>query len=322
MNTRSSLAMLIVVSAAALSAVPVAAQPYPSKVVRLVVPYPPAGSVDVVARTIQQPLSKALGQTVVVENRPGANSSLGTEYVVRAPADGHTVLVGGSVSNAALRSKLPYDLLRDLTPVVGVGTQPYVFSVHPSLPAKNVKELVALARARPGELVYSINIYGGGQHLSGELLKQMTRIDMKPVVFQGGGPSAMAVLGGHASILISTVAPMIQHVPTGKLRPLAITSRERSVLLPDVPSMIESGFADFELTAAMAMWVPAATPKEPIERLSADLMRLLQTPEVKAIAARDGYVVAPIGGAEYGVVVRKMFAHYQKIGKAANIKLD
>jgi tripartite-type tricarboxylate transporter receptor subunit TctC len=322
MNTERSLVTLAAVLAAALFAIPAAAQSYPSKVVRLIVPYPPAGSVDVVARTIQQPLSKALGQTVVVENRPGANASLGTEHVVRAAPDGHTVLVGGSVSNAALRSKLPYDLLKDLTPVVGVGTQSYVFSVHPSVPVKNVKELVALARARPGELVYSINIYGGGQHLSGELLKQLTRIDMKPVVFQGGGPSAMAVIGGHAGILISTVAPMIQHVAAGKLRPLAITSRERSALLPDLPTMIESGFPDFEMTAAMAIWVPSATPKEPIDRLGADLMRLLQTPEVKAVAARDGYVVAPISGAEYGVVVRKMFAHYQKIGKAANIKLD
>jgi tripartite-type tricarboxylate transporter receptor subunit TctC len=219
MNTGSSLAILVVLSATALYAAPAAAQPFPSKVVRLVVPYPPGGSVDVVARTISQPLAKALGQNVVVENRPGANASIGTEHVARAPADGHTVLVGGSVSNSALRTKLPYDLLRDLTPVVGVGTQPYVLSVHPSLPAKNVKELVALARARPGELVYSVNIYGGGQHLSGELLKIMTRIDMKPVVFQGGGPSAMAVLGGHASILISTIAPMLQHVPSGKLRP-------------------------------------------------------------------------------------------------------
>jgi tripartite-type tricarboxylate transporter receptor subunit TctC len=310
-----------VVSATALCVAPAAAQPFPSKVVRLVVPYPPGGSVDVVARTISQPLNRALGQTVIVENRPGANSTLGTEHVVRAPADGHTILVGGSVSNAALR-KLPYDLLRDLTPVIGVGSQPYVLSVHPSLPAKNVKELVALARARPGELVYSINIYGGGQHLSGELLKITTRIDMKPVVFQGGGPSAMAVLGGHASILISTVAPMLQHVPSGKLRPLAVTSRERSVLLPDSPTMIESGFPDFDVTGAMAIWAPAATPRDAIDRLSAELMRLLQTPDVKAVALRDGYVVAPIGSAEYGVLVRNMMVHYQKIAKAANIKLD
>jgi tripartite-type tricarboxylate transporter receptor subunit TctC len=322
MNATTPFAMHVAALAAALAAIPAAAQTYPSKVVRLIVPYPPAGSVDVVARTIQHPLSKSLNQTVVVENRPGANSSLGIEHVVRASPDGHTVLVGGSVSNAALRSKLPYDLLKDLTPVVGVGTQAYVFSVHPSIPAKNVKELVALARARPGELVYSINIYGGGQHLSGELLKQTTRIDMKPVVFQGGAPSAMAVLGGHAGILISTIAPMIQHVSTGKLRPLAITSRERSELLPDLPTMIEAGFPDFEMTAAMAIWVPSATPREPIERLGTDLMRLLQTPEVKAAAARDGYVVAPIGAAEYGVLVRKMFAHYQKIGNAAQIKLD
>jgi tripartite-type tricarboxylate transporter receptor subunit TctC len=275
----------------------------------------------VVARTIQPQFGRALGQTVLVENRPGANSAIGMEHVVRAPADGHTILVGGSVSNAVLR-KLPFDLLRDLTPVVGVGTQPYVVSVHPSLPAKNVKELIALARARPGELVYSINIYGGGQHLSGELLKMVARIDMKPVVFQGGAPSAMAVLGGHASILISTIAPMVQHVPSGKLRPLAVTSRERSVLLPDVPTMIELGFADFDVTGAMAIWAPAATPRDAIDRLSTDLMRTLQNPEVKSVAMRDGYVIAPIGPAEYAVLVRSMMALYQKIGKAANIRLD
>ena len=322
MNTGSSLATLIVATGMLLHASPAVGQPFPSKMVRLVVPYPPGGSVDVVARSFSQPLSKALGQNVIVENRPGANAAIGTEHVARAPADGHTVLVGGSVSNAALRSKLPYDLLRDLTPVVGVGTQPYVISVHPSVPVKSVKELVALARVRPGDLAYSINIYGGGQHLSGELLKIMARVDMRPVVFQGGAPSAMAVLGGHASILISTVAPMQQHVATGKLRPLAVTSRERSVLLPDIPTMIESGYADFDLTGAMAIWAPSATPKDAIDRLSIDLMRTLQTPEVKAVALRDGYVVAPIGSAEYGVLVRNMMQHYQKIARAAQIKLD
>ncbi len=322
MNTVSALAMLMVALVQVLFAVPAAAQPYPSKVVRLVVPYPPGGSVDVVARTIQQPLSRSLGQTVIVDNRPGANAAIGTEHVARASADGHTVLVGTSVANAALRVKLPYDLLRDLTPVVGVGSQPYVLSVHPSLPVKSIKELIALARARPGELVYSINIYGGGQHLAGELLKQGARIDMKPVVFQGGGPSAMAVLGGHASVLISTVAPMLQHVASGKIRPLAVTSVERSVLLPHILTMIEAGFADFDLTGAMAVWAPTATPKGAIDRLSTDLMRLLLTPEVKAVALRDGYVVAPIGPVEYAALVRTMMAHYQKIGKAANLKLD
>ena len=322
MNTVSTLAMLMVVSATALSAVPAAEQPFPSKVVRLVVPYPPGGSVDVVARTVQQPLSRSLGQTVVVENRAGANSAIGTEHVARASADGHTILIGTSVSNAALRSKLPYDLLKDLTPVVGVGTQPYVLSVHPSLPAKSIKELIALARARLGELVYSVNSYGGGQHLAGELLKQGARIDMKPVVFQGGAPSTMAVLGGHASILISTVAPLLQHVASGKLRPLAVTSPERSVLLPNIPTMIELGFPDFDMTGAMAVWAPAATPKDAIDRLSTDLMRLLQTPEVKSVALRDGYVVTPIGPTEYAALVRTIMAHYQKIGKAANLKLD
>src|SRR5688572_31084616 len=182
----------------------VGAQTFPSKVVRIVVPFAPGGSNDVVARAMSQPLSRALGQGVVVENRPGASTLIGTEIVARAPADGHTVLVAGFtfMANSALRSKPPYDPLKDFAAVSGIGTQPFVLSVHPSLPARSVKDLVALARARPGELVYAINGYGTAQHLSGELLKLKARIDMKHVAFQGGGPSAIAVLGGHASILI------------------------------------------------------------------------------------------------------------------------
>src|SRR5688572_9575247 len=184
-----------------------AAQSFPSKPVRLVVPFAAGGSNDVVARSMATPLSRALGQPVLVENRPGANTIIGTEAVARAPADGHTVLIVGFtfMSNAALRAKLPYDPHKDFVAVAGLGFQPYVLSVHPSLPAKSVKELIALARARPGELVYAMTGYGTGQHLSGELLNLKARINMKPVAFQGGGPATVAVLGGHASILFSTV---------------------------------------------------------------------------------------------------------------------
>ncbi len=292
--------------------------------VRLVVPFPAGGSNDVVARAMSQPLSQALGQSVVVENRAGANTVIGTEAVARSPADGHTVLISGFtfMSLAALRTKLPFDPLKDFAAVTRLGTQPFVLSVHPSVPAKSIKELIALARARPGQLAYAVNGYGTAQHLSGELLKARSGIDMKLVVFQGGAPSTIAVLGGHAGVLISTVAPIIQHVAAGRLRSLAVTSAERSTLLKDVPTMMEAGIADFDLSGAMGVFAPAATPKAALDRLNTEILRALQLPEVKDGMLRDGFVVAPMGPAEYEVFMREKIQQIQKIAKAANIKLD
>lgn len=300
------------------------AQPFPAKTLRLVVPFPPGGSNDVVARALSTPLSQALGQSVVVENRGGANTVIGTEAVARSPADGHTLLISGFTfaALAALRTKLPFDPLKDFAMVTRLGTQPFVLSVHPSLPAKSIKELIALARARPGQLVYAVNGYGTAQHLSGELLKVRSGIDMKLVVFQGGAPSTIAVLGGHASVLISTAVPIIQHVSAGRLRALAVTSSERSTLLKDVPTMMEAGQPDFDMSGAMGVIAPAATPKAALERLNTEIMRALQLAEVKDGMLRDGFVVAPIGLAEYEAFMRAKVQQIQKIAKAANIKID
>jgi tripartite-type tricarboxylate transporter receptor subunit TctC len=303
---------------------PVLAQGFPSKPVRLVVPFAAGGSNDVVARSMATPMSRALGQTVLVENRPGANTIIGTEAVARAPADGHTVLIIGFtfMSNAALRSKLPYDPHKDFVPVAGLGFQPYVLSVHPSLPVKTVKDLIALARARPGELVYAMTGYGTGQHLSGELLKLKAKVDIKPVAFQGGAPATVAVLGGHATILFSTAPPIVQHISSGKLRPLAVTSRTRSDLLKNVPTMIEAGLADFEMTGAMGVFAPAATPKEAVDRLSAEVVRALQLPEVRDGLVRDGFVVAPLGTSDYAQYVRTRMQQIEKVAREANVKVD
>jgi tripartite-type tricarboxylate transporter receptor subunit TctC len=300
------------------------AQTFPSKVVRLVVPFAAGGSNDVVARAMAQPLSKALGQSVVVENRPGANTIIGTEAVARSPADGHTLLIVGFtfLSNAALRPKLPYDPIKDFTGVTRLGTQPFVISVHPSVPAKSIKELIAVARARPGQLAYAVPGYGSAQHLSGELLKIQEKIDMNVVVFQGGGPATIATLGGHASVLISTVAPIVQHIPAGKLRALAVTSPERSELLKDVPTMIELGYRDFDFTGAMGVFVHSATPREAIERLNAEVIRVLQIPEVKNGMMRDGFVVSPLGPAEYAAFSRRKMEQIGKIAVAAKLKAD
>lgn len=317
---KASLAMV----AAALMPASASAQTFPNKVVRLVVPFPAGGSNDVVARALSVPLSKAFGQSVVVENRGGANTIIGTEAVVRSPPDGHTVLVSGFtlLSLAALRSKLPFDVLKDLTAVTRLGTQPFVLSVHPSVPAKTIPQLIALARKQPGQLVYSVNGYGTAQHLSGELLKVRNGIDMKLVVFQGGAPSTIAVLGGHASILISTIPSIMQHVTSGKLRPLAVTSRERSTLLKDLPTMMESGQADFDFSGAMGIFAPSGTPKASVERLATEIMRAVQLPEVKDGMMRDGFVVVPLGSAEYEAFVRSKIQDIQKVAKAAGIKLD
>ena len=319
-----SMWLLVIAMGTLLAAGLASAQGFPSKVVRLVVPFPAGGSNDVVARAMSQPLSQALGQSVVVENRAGANTVIGTEAVARSPADGHTVLISGFtfMSLAALRSKLPFDPLKDFAAVTRLGTQPFVLSVHPSVPAKSIKELIALARARPGQLAYAVNGYGTAQHLSGELFKARSGIDMKLVVFQGGAPSTIAVLGGHAGVLISTVAPIIQHVAAGRLRSLAVTSAERSTLLKDVPTMMEAGIADFDLSGAMGVFAPAATPKAALDRLNTEIMRALQLPEVKDGMLRDGFVVAPMGPVEYEVFMRDKIQQIQRIAKAANIKLD
>jgi tripartite-type tricarboxylate transporter receptor subunit TctC len=226
------------------------------------------------------------------------------------------------MSNAALRSKLPYDPHKDFVPVAGLGFQPYVLSVHPSLPAKNVKQLIALAKARPGELVYAMTGYGTGQHLSGELLKLKAGIDIKPVAFQGGAPATVAVLGGHASILFSTVPPIVQHITAGKLRPLAVTSRTRTDLLKDVPTMIESGLSDFEMTGAMGVFAPSGSPKHAVDRLSAEVVRALQQPDVRGGLERDGFIVSPLDTAEYQKYLRTRMQQIEKVAREAKIKVE
>lgn len=323
-RSRYAPAALACAAALLLPAQAATAQAFPSKPVRLVVPFAAGGSNDVVARSMAGPLGNALGQTVVVENRPGASTIIGTEVVAKSPPDGHTVLIVGFtfMSNAALRSKLPYDPMKDFVPVAGLGFQPYVLSVHPSLPVKSVKELIALAKKRPGELVYAITGYGTGQHLSGELLKLKANIDMKHVAFQGGAPATVAVLGGHASILFSTAPPIVQHISSGKIRPLAVTSRTRTSLLKDVPTMIESGLADFEMTGGLGVFAPSASPKDAVARMSTEIVRVMQMPEVRDRLVRDGFIVAPLGSVEYDKYIRARMEDIRKVAQAARIKVD
>jgi tripartite-type tricarboxylate transporter receptor subunit TctC len=295
-----------------------------SKVMRLVVGVPAGGGNDVVARALAPPLSRAFGQSVIVENRPGASGVIAAENVMRAPADGNTVFLAGFsfMANAVMRPKLPYDTFKDFSSVAGIGANPLLFSAHPSLPAKNMKELIALARTRPGQITYATPGSGFPQHLAGEMLKTMAKIDLLHVPYQGGAPATVAVLGGHAQILASTVPLAAPHVASGKLRGLAVTSSTRSEQLKDVPTVAESGVPGYELTSVFGAFVRSATPKPAIDRLSAEILRALEVPEVKSSLLRDGYALAPLGAAEFDAVVRAKTQQIRKIVAEAKIKVD
>jgi len=303
-----SVLKLFLGSAAALGAVAVPAQEFPSAPVRFVVPLPAGGTMDIIARTLGQPVARALGQNVVVDNRPGGGGGgiIGTEVVARAPADGHTVLFigNGFTMNPALRAKLPYDTAKDFTGLARVASNPLVVSVHPSLPVKTLKQLVALARTRPGELTFASGTAAGGLRLNAERFKAAAGIDIVNVPYQGGVPAVTAVLGGHTSILIVNVSETVPHVAAGRLRPLAVTSLERNGALKEIPTVAESGYAGFEALMWYGVVARAAAPRGAIGRLSGELERALRLPEVSETLGRLGLTRAPMGPGEFDAFLR------------------
>jgi len=300
------------------------AQTFPSKPVRLVIPFPAGGAMDSIARILAQPLGRAFGQNVIVDNRPGGGTVIATELVARSPADGHTVLLMANsfTINPAVRSKLPYDALRDFAGVSRLATVPVIFSVHPSVPAMTFKELIALARARPGELTYATPGSGTNQHLIGELLKGMARIDINHVPYQGGAPATMAVMGGHTSVLIINVTESGPHIQAGKLRALAVTSLERSVDFKEVPTVAESGFPGFEAITWFGAVVPAATPRDAINRLNADIVRALQLPDVRNGLSKLGLSAAGTSAEEFDTFIRSELRRNEKIARESNLRID
>lgn len=300
------------------------AQPFPSKPIRIIAPFPPGAGTDTLARTLAGPLSKALGQSVIVENRPGAGTVVGTEVAARAPGDGHTVLIVANsfTINPAVRSKLPYDAQKDFTGVARMASTPMIFAVHPSLPAKSIKELIALARARPGELSYASSGAGTGHHLAGELFKSLAKIDLIHVPYQGGAPAAIAVIGGHTSILLVNILSVATHLPSGRLRALAVTSPQRADVLKDVPTVAESGFPGFDTSIWFGSVVPSSTPKDAVTRLSTEILRALQLAEVKDVVNKVGLNVAGLPAAEFDAFLRAELRSNEKIARAVKLRLD
>ncbi len=300
------------------------AQNFPVKPVRIIVPFPAGGSADFFSRLIGQKLSELWSQQVIVDNRPGAATVIGTQFVARAPADGYTILVMANsfTINASLRSNLPYDSSKDFAPVTQLVTSPNVIVVHPSVPAKNFAEFIALARARPGSLNYSGVGPGATQHVAGEMLKAAAKIDMGYVPFAGGAPAVLAVLGGHVGVCIANIQEVATHVEAGKLRALAVTSRERDPALKNVPTVAESGFPDYAVITWWGFSAPAATPADVIAKISADTARVLKMPEVSSKLIAQGLYPAASTPAQFDAHIRAETARYAKIVKEAGIKAD
>jgi tripartite-type tricarboxylate transporter receptor subunit TctC len=312
------LAVVLLISGAA------SAQDFPSKSVRLVVPFPPGGAVDIIARSMGPPLGRGLGQSIIVDNRPGANTVIGAEVVYRAPADGHTVLFMAQsyTVNSIVRSKLPYDTFKDFTGVTRLASNPLVVSVHPSVPARNLKELVSLARGRPGELTYATASLLGGQRLAMELFKEAAKIDVIAVAYSGGAPAGTAVMGGHTMILVANIAESAPFAAAGKLRALALTSLKRNELMPDTPTIAESGYPGFEALNWFGAVVRSQTPKSAIRRLNAEIAKAMETPEAKGVLTKQGLAPAPLSPEEFDAFMKAETERNARVIKTLNLKVE
>jgi tripartite-type tricarboxylate transporter receptor subunit TctC len=299
------------------------AQAYPVRPVRIIVPFAPAGSTDIVARLMGQWLSERLGQQFVIENRPGAGSNIGTEVVVNAPPDGYTLLLVGASSaiNATLYDKLNFDFLRDITPVAGVISIPFIMAVNPSFPAKTVSEFIAYARANPGKVNMASGGNGTAGHLSGELFKMMAGVNMVHVPYRGEAPALTDMLGGHVQAMFGTMPASIEYVRAGKLRPLAVTSARPSELLPDLPT-VGDFVPGYETNAWAGVGAPKSTPAEIIDRLNKEINAGLADPKIKARVADMGGTVLAGSPADFGKFIAHETEKWGKVVKFSGAKPD
>src|SRR5262247_860745 len=312
-------------SAAALPAVSrfARAQAYPSRPVRIIVPFTPAGSTDIVARLMGQWLSERLGQQFVIENRPGAGGNIGTEAVVRASPDGYTLLIvgGWNAINATLYDKLSFNFIRDIAPVAGIHREPYVIAVHPSVPAKTVPEFIAYTKANPGKVTMASGGIGAPSHVSGELFKMMAGVNLVHVPYRGGGPAVTDLLGGQVQVMFAPTPPSIEHIRSGKLRALAVTTATRQEVLPDIPTVGEFVLG-YEASGWQGIGAPKNTPAEIIDKLNKEINAALDDPKMKARLADLGGTVLPGSPAEFGKFIADEVQKWAKVIRLANIKAE
>ena len=301
------------------------AQNYPTRVVRVVVPQAPGAQSELFARMLGQKLGESLGQSVINDPRPGAGGAIGAEVAARAAPDGYTLLMGTNSthgSNPALYARLPYDPVRDFAPIALTVGMPYVLSVHPSLPVTSLKQLIAFAKSKPGQLYYASAGNGSTHHLSGELFKSMARINIVHVPYKGGPPATAATVGGEVSMLFNTVGSVQPSVKSGRLRALAVTTTSRSGALPDVPTMAEAGLPGFQMQSWFGLLAPAGTPRPIISRLNAETNKALNTPEMKSAIATMGANVMSGSPEQFADHIKSEIGRIGEIVKAAGIKAE
>ena len=310
--------------ALAFGAAPALAQDYPNRPIKVIVPFSPGGAVDGPMRVIAQELSKRLGQQVVVENRPGAGATIGTEAVAKSAPDGYTLLLASQTNaiSASLYKNLTYDPIEDFAPISLLGREPGVVVVNPSVPAKTLAEFVSYVKANPGKVDYASSGNGSGQHLFAALLAMRAGLKMNHVPYRGSGQATADLLGGQVQMAIPGTAGMVGHIRNGKLRPLAVTGATRSPQLPDVPTMIESGYPDFEAYVWMGLLAPKGTPQAIIDRLYREVVAALASPEVKSHMATAGIEAVGSTPAEFGTFFRRERDLWAKVVKDTGAKID
>jgi tripartite-type tricarboxylate transporter receptor subunit TctC len=322
MRMRSTVAALL--AACGILADVAAAQTYPAKPVRVVIPWPPGGANDIAGRVVTAKFTESMGQQFPVDNRGGAAGTIGADFVAKALPDGYTLMIHSvtHVGNAHLYRKLPYDTLKDFTPVALLTAQNAVLTVHPSLPVKTVKEFVALAKSRPGEIVYSSSGNGGIPHLSMALLESMTGIKLIHVPYKGGGPQVIALLSGESQASPATTASVIQHIKAGRLRALGVTPAKRLNALPDVPTIAESGVPGYEMSAWIGLMAPAGTPKAIVDKLNAEANKALKQPDVAQTLTDQGLDPWIASQEEFAARFKADYDKYEKLIRMIGARID
>ena len=319
------LSALAVLLSCAAAAQPVAAQTYPSKPVRIVAPFAPGSTIDIIGRLIAPKLSEALGQPVLVENRPGAGGMVGMDMVAKAAPDGYTMVIGALgplAMNPVLYPKTPFDPVRDFAPVTLLATGPVVIAVHPSVPARTLKELVALAKKNPGTLNFGSPGVGSSPHLTGELLKMLTGIDIVHVPYKGNAEAITDLVSGRVGVVFTGVPPVVPLARAGRVRLIATTGRQRVSSLPDVPTIAEAGFPGAQVLIWYGLVAPAATPKELVSRLNALIVKVMSAPEIRERFSQQGIDPETSTPEQFAQLIREEYARWTKVIRASGIKME
>ena len=312
------------IAACGLSA-PVTAQPYPSKPLKMILPFPAGGPTDIVARSMSQGLAEALGHNVVIDNRPGGGGMIGATLAAKSPGDGYTLFLGGITTFGvapSVHKNLPFDPLRDFLPVTQATRQPIMLMIHPSLPVKAVREFIALAKARPGEVNYASSGPGGSGHMAGELFKLVAGVNLVHIPYKGAPPALNELIAGQVQVMFGTMLAAVPHVRSGRVRAIAVTGPHRTKALPDVMTFAQAGLPAYDASSWNGVLVPAGTPRAIVDRLNAELVRILKMPNVLDRLAQDGAEPAPSTPEEFGALIKTEIGKWARVVQAANIHID